>query len=270
MPNQTTIQNANALFPFDGYKVEIGATIGSLVNIGACDGDAVGALKWEKFKQESANAGTLIDQIKDMTIDIDFNMFELDVDVINTLGNGVFTKVDVAASPVSITGEALGTGWTVGQPIKLANKMGDNTTVTSIVIDAGGSPLTVTTDYTSYVADGTNGETGYTYIVPVTAQAGILDADYDYTPNASSTLYAGTSSVTLSSKIVRFSHTNSGGKVRSLTIYAAALSDGGFTFTFGSAENDGIASFPVKLLGDLDVTRTDGQQLLAYYDEQSV
>lgn len=270
MPNQTTIQNANAIFPFDGFQILIGTTEASLVNIGACDGDAVAELAWTKFKQESANAGTIIDQIKQMKANISFTMFELDTARLTEIGGGVFTKVTVAATPVSVAGEALGTGWTVGQPIKLANKMGDNTTVTSIVIDAAGLPLIVTTDYTSYVADGTNGTLGYTYIVPVTAQAGVLDADYDYTPNASNTLYAGTSTVTLTPSVVKFQHINAAGKERSLTMFAAALGDAGFSFTFGSAENDGVQSFPISLEGDLDVTRTDGRQLLAYLDEQSV
>jgi hypothetical protein len=30
---------------------------------------------------------------------------------------------------------------------------------------------------------------GYTYIVPITAQTGVLDADYSYIPNASSLSY---------------------------------------------------------------------------------
>lgn len=104
-----------------------------------------------------------------------------DRDLIKLLVGG--TSADVAGAPVSITTEALGTGWTVGQPIKLANKNGDDTVVTSIVIDAGGAPLVLNTDYNVYVGDGTNGDVGFTYITPITVQAGVLDADYDYTPN---------------------------------------------------------------------------------------
>ena len=92
---------------------------------------------------------------------------------------------DTAGAPVAVTGEALGTGWTVGQPIKLTYKNGDDTEVASITIDADGTPLVLNTDYNVYVGDGTNGDLGYTYIVPITAQAGVLDADYTYTPNSS-------------------------------------------------------------------------------------
>lgn len=100
----------------------------------------------------------------------------------------MFTGATITATAgvtTPIAWEALGTGWTVWQPIKLANKMWDNTEVENIVIDADATPLVLNTDYEVYVSDWTNWTLGYTYIVPKTAQAGVLDADYDYTPNAS-------------------------------------------------------------------------------------
>lgn len=109
---------------------------------------------------------------------------DMGVDTVELLLNGI-NRTDVAGTPTGVTGEALGTGWTVGQPIKLANKNGDDTEVASIVIDADSTPLVLNTDYEVYVADGTNGDLGFTYITPKTAQAGVLDADYTYTPNAS-------------------------------------------------------------------------------------
>jgi len=96
---------------------------------------------------------------------------------------GILTGAALTSTPdseVNITGEALGTGWVVGTPIKLANKNGAGTIVTNIVIDADGSALSDGTDYEAFVD--ANGDT---YILPLTAQAGVLDADYDYTPNAS-------------------------------------------------------------------------------------
>lgn len=98
---------------------------------------------------------------------------------------GWLNRVDVAGTPTAITGEALGTGWVVWTPIKLANKNGDDTIVASIVIDADAVALVAWTDYNTYVGDGINGDLGYTYIVPLTVQTGVLDADYSYTPNAS-------------------------------------------------------------------------------------
>ena len=61
------------------------------------------------------------------------------------------TITAIAAAPISIPGEALGTGWTIGQPIKLANRNGDKTEVANIVIDAAGVPLVLDTNYAVYV-----------------------------------------------------------------------------------------------------------------------
>ena len=270
MSKQTTIQNQNAIFPFDGYKVEIGETIGALTDVGSCEGDVTALVKWTKFKYDDANTGTIIDQAKDMSADLKFIMNELSIANLVNVGSGIFTQVDVAGTPVAVTGEALGTGWTVGQPIKLANKNGANTIVASITIDAGGSPLVDGTNYNTYVGDGSNGTLGYTYIVPITANALVLDADYTYTPNESTTLAAGGASVTLTPKIVKFSNVNSSLQERSLTFYSSTLADGGFNFTFGSAINEGIENMEVMMTGGLDPDRTDGSQLLAYLDEQSV
>jgi len=95
------------------------------------------------------------------------------------------TYTQTAGVATAVATEALGTGWTVGTPIKLLKKNGNNTVVSSIVIDADTVALTDGTDYDVYVGNGENGKLGFTYIVPLTAQSGVLDADYSYTPNAS-------------------------------------------------------------------------------------
>jgi len=94
-------------------------------------------------------------------------------------------KINVASSPVAVTAEAKGTGWTVWTPIRLNNKNGVNTIVSAIVVKAWGSALTITTNYVTYVWNWTNGDLWYTYIVPVTTNALVITVDYSYTPNAS-------------------------------------------------------------------------------------
>lgn len=94
----------------------------------------------------------------------------------------------IAASPVSVTAEAHGTGWTVGTPFRLNHKDADNTIVGSIVIKEDGVALTLDTDYKTYVGDGVNGDLGWTYITPIAAQTGVITADYSYTPAAAEML----------------------------------------------------------------------------------
>lgn len=272
MPQQTTIQNANAIFPFDGYKVEIGPNIGSLTNIGVCEGDAVAALQWAKFKQESANGPILFEQIKDLIINMDFNMYELDVDNLNIIGGGLFNLTTTAGTPVSGGVETIASGdWAYNQMYVLQNKESDGSqpTINSVTGSVDGA-LVLDTDY--FVTKNQDGKWGIYILdtVTVTTLVQSIAVDTDYTPAASKTLDAGTNSLTLTPAVVRFSHIDGDSKERYLDIWAATLGENGFTFTFGSQVNDGAQSFPVSLSGDLDTTRDDGKQLMSYVDQQSV
>ena len=157
-------------------------------------------------------------------------------------------KNTVAGSATPVTDEAHGTGLTVGQPFKLNNKDGDNTIVASIVVEEDGTPLTVTTDYTSYVGDGTNGELGYTYIVPVTAQTGAITVSYSYTPNAAvaSSLAATTlETPRLVVKIATAADEN--GKVNYQYLVDASVS-GSIVDSFLDPSNNDLEGSPVELM----------------------
>lgn len=80
--------------------------------------------------------------------------------------------------------EALGTNAAVGDIIFLANKNWDNSIVTNVVVDLGGTPLVAWTDYKVEVDDGSLWNLWKSYIVFLLAQTGVLDVDYDYTPSA--------------------------------------------------------------------------------------
>lgn len=88
--------------------------------------------------------------------------------------------LNVAAAPVSITGESVGSAVSQGTIYRFVNKNGDGTEVASIVVTDGTGALTLHTDYEVGVdAD------GYTYIVILVTTTGATTVDYDYTPNAS-------------------------------------------------------------------------------------
>lgn len=86
---------------------------------------------------------------------------------------------NIAWVSTNVVWEALGTGWTVATPIKLAKKNWDNTIVTTITIKEDWVALVSGTDYKAYVSNGD------TYILPLTAQTWVITADYTYLPNAS-------------------------------------------------------------------------------------
>ena len=136
-----------------------------------------------------------------------------DVDAVSTITGK--PTLNVAGSPVTVTAEAHGTGWTVGTPIKATHKNGDDTIVTSIVVKNNSTTLAAGTDYSTYVGNGVNGDEGYTYVVPLTAQTGSITFGYSYTPNAAT--YVGTtiSSKEIPSLVVRVTSTDPAtGKVK--------------------------------------------------------
>lgn len=118
----------------------------------------------------------------------------LNADTLQELFDG--TRVDIAGSATLITGEVIQAGAVVipkGTVYVITNKNGDNTIVTSVVIDDNGSPLVLDTNYTLKVdTDGTiTGEIGKSYITFLTDTSGVgtgIDIDYSFTPLASSEL----------------------------------------------------------------------------------
>ncbi len=141
------------------------------------------------------------------SVTIKGNWYEAgDVDAVKALVGK--TVLNVAASPVTVTGEAKGTGWTIGTPIKLNYKDGDNTIVQSIVVKVNGVTKALGTDYTTFVGDGTTGLLGYTYIVGITAQTLAVTVDYSYNPNASKYTGSTIQNTQLPNLVVRITSTD--------------------------------------------------------------
>lgn len=149
----------------------------------------------------------------------------MDRDLLTLLFTG--TASDVAGVATPVVGEDLGTGWTVWQPIKLANKNWDNTQVASITVYENAVGLVDGTDYDTYVWDGINGELGYTYIVPLAAKTLAITADYTYTPNASEDISINLDTTEVKNFEVKIVST-SNGKDRT-----TILSDAAFTAPYG-------------------------------------
>ena len=245
--SQTSIQNPTAIRK-GAVKVEVGDNFSSLVDIGALRNPVINSI--------AENQAITFDNVEDLKkfvngkkVEMTFDLCEINLTNLAKLDAGLVELEAVPGTPVSVTGEALGTGWTQGQPIKLANKNGNNTVVTSIVIDAGGSPLTLNTDYRVYVGDGSNGTLGYTYIVPITANALVLDADYDYTPNASKKLTFNDSG-TKTSKVMRITNTDENGKVFKIDI-ENATNFAPISIDFAGDNEEDVAVMPITFQGQI-------------------
>lgn len=255
MSRQTTIQVQSSIRK-GSVKVLVGNSLASLVD--------VGALRNPIFKSLAENQAVKFDNVADLSkfvlgkrIQITFDLAEIKFDNMAVLDGGILNLTTVANSPVAVTNESHGTGWVVGKPIKLNNKNGDKTIVASIVVKGGGSTLALTTNYVTYVGDGTNGELGYTYIVPVTANATAITADYSYTPNASKKLTFNDSG-TKTLKYMRLVNTDENGKefridIENGTNFAPISVD------FAGDAQDDVAILPIDFQGDI-IEWVDEQQ----------
>ncbi len=191
-------------------RVLVGDDFGALVD--------VGALRNPVFKSLAENQAIKFDNVDDLNkfvlgkkVQVTFDLAEINFDNMAVLDGGILNLNVVASSPVTVVAEAHGTGWTLGQPIATDFKNGANTVVGTIVVKSGVTTLTVNTDYRVYVGDGSNGVLGFTYIVPITAQAGAITFGYVYTPNASKNItFNDSGNKTL--KVMRLVNTDENGK----------------------------------------------------------
>lgn len=245
--SQTSIQNQTAIRK-GAVKVEVGDNFDSLVDIGALRNPVINSIA-ENQAITFDNVDELKKFVNGKKVEMAFDLCEINLTNLAKLDAGLVNLTTTPGTEVNITGEALGTGWTQGQPIKLANKNGDNTVVTNIVIDAGGSPLTLNTDYRVYLGDGSNGLLGYTYIVPITSQSGVLDADYDYTPNASKKLTFNESG-TKTTKVMRITNTDENGKAFKIDI-DNATNFAPISIDFAGDDEEDVAVLPITFQGDI-------------------
>jgi hypothetical protein len=243
----TTIQ-AQASIRTGSLRIKVGDSFAALVDIGA--------IRKPKFASLAKNQEIAFDNVDSLKrfvdgdkAQIEFELCEINLTNLAVFDAGLITLTPVAGSATPVTGEAHGTGWTQGTPIRLTNKNGANTIVSSIVVKAAGSALVLNTDYRTYVGDGTNGELGYTYVVPVTSQSGAITVDYSYTPNASKKLtFSASGAKTL--KCVRIENIDATGKVFRIDIEDATNTNA-VSIDFPGDDEENVAVLPLKLEGSI-------------------
>jgi hypothetical protein len=206
-----------------------------------------------------------------MLLNLSFTLMEIYLDNIAALSGGLATVTQNAGTLVSGASQVVSSGeWGYNDFIKIENQNGDGSAITvNSVSGATDGALVEETDF--YVGQNDHDEWGIFIIdsATLTTESQDITINYDYTPNASKELNAGTSTLELTAKIVRFTHTDENGKKFELTIWSATPS-GGFTITFPAATNDQVMTLPISLEGKPDTSRADGKQLFTIIDEQGV
>lgn len=263
MPYQTNIQHSNSI-KFGSAKVEAGATIGSLVDIGLA-ANVEFSDDWDPVDIIPDNGPKIHKGKKNHRAVVKFEMWELYLDNIYSLRGGGDIKTPVAASPVTVTDEQHTLTGVVGERLNFKN--GANTIVTAITVkDSANTSCVQNTDFVIYIDSA-----GYTCIARTTGSAILTSGEtakvsYTYTPNASVSLTSG-GLQTITPQIVRLTNTDAAGKIFQVTVYRAT-NQKGITLKFPADDSDKNLTIPFELEGEVDTTRTAGDQLFKIYDEQ--
>jgi len=262
---QTTVQDGNQI-RFGSAKVEVGATVDALVNLGAAQGITFEE-SFEVVYLVPDNAPKRQVTTKDHEAKVTFSMMEVNLANLNTIRGGIDTYDTVDGSSTPVTNEAHTLTGVSG--VRLTHKNGDDTLVTiSGATDTAGTTAVANTDYVAYLDS-----EGYTCVARVAASTVITDGDgikvsYSYTPSTSRSLSSGGLN-TITPRVVRLTNTNSAGKKFEITVYSAT-SEGGIKLEFPADDGDEPMMPEITLNGIIDATRTAGDQLFKIVDEQGV
>jgi hypothetical protein len=175
---QTTVQHEETI-RFGSAKLEMGATVGTLVDVGAVR-DALWEYRFDKTTVKSDNAGVIFDAVRNEECGVSANLMEVNLEILGQFFSGVLTHATVAAAPVAITDEShVLTGTTESA---LTYRNGAGTEVSTIVVtnSAGTTTMVRDCDYVVNVnADGyTTISRAYpTVIEGATAVCAVVDTD---------------------------------------------------------------------------------------------
>jgi len=263
---QTTIQNAEAI-RLGSMKIEVGATVGALQDFGAIKNG-----KWveaqTEFTIDSDNAGEILAGVSDQKATITADWLEPDLAKLNVARGGIDTYTTTAASPVSVTDEAVTFATVELKPVALLHANGDGTVVSTIVVTdyAGTTTYDLGADYT--VTVDANGKTCLSRPASGSdiTDGQICKVDYAYTPNASKNLSTG-GKRDVAYRVVRLTNLNDAGKKFELTFYKARIKKG-MEMSYKSDKATEANVMPIEIEAICDISRTAGDQLLAIVDEQ--
>lgn len=267
----SNVQREEAIHIPDGCSVLAGSNVGDLASVGVLVGDVAMTHSWEQTEFKDNIGEKITSAAKNQVLDASFTIGELYADTINKLGGGLYTLTNVAGALVEDSATIVASGgWKYDKFVAFAYQNADGTSPTVNSITGGtDGPLVEDTDF--FVMKNESGIWGF-YVVDsatVTTESQTMTYDIDYTPTASKQLTAGDSSVTLTSKYLRFINTDSDGKTRYMDVFSASIQPD-VAFGFGDQSNDGIETMEISMQGGIDSDLTAGAQLFQWVDEQAV
>ena len=186
---QTTVQEATTI-RFGSAKFEVGATIGTLVNVGAIR-DGIFEEVWDKIRVMSDNAGEIVVGIRNHKASLSGNLMEINLDILEKFFAGIHTVAPVAGAPVNVVDEIAVLTGTSSTELEHFNAA--LTEVTAIVVTNAAGTVTLVRDVDYIVGVDANGHTWVARAYPtaiVTAAADISAAIGDSSYNDVSSDFA--------------------------------------------------------------------------------
>lgn len=159
---QTTVQNSSTI-RFGSAKFEMGATVGTMVNVGAIR-NGVFEYAFDKVTVKADNAGTIKEAIANEKASLAGDLLEINFENLASFYAGVLTHTTTAAAPIAITDEIhVLTGTTEA---KLTYKNGAGTEVASIVVTNAAGTMTMVRDCDYTVTVNADGSTSIARAYP--------------------------------------------------------------------------------------------------------
>jgi len=254
-----------------GYKVEIETTPGSgtFTDLGVTMNEGSLNFTYDAIKVTGSRAEGVLNFFKNMSLEASFSLLQQELSNIHKLMSGATAYDTVDGTPVAATDSYLANAWVAEKFYPFANQNGDGTVPASITVEC---PLaTVLTNDTDYVIgqDG-NGKWGIFFIDTVAVDpTKAMEINYTYTPSASRTLTAGSSSVDISTRVMKISKELDTGKWWTMTVYAA-VNTSGLSFSLPRYDSDEPSVLEVTMTGQLDTTRSELDKLFSISDSFGV
>lgn len=255
-----------------GYEVAMKeATDNDWVDLGVTYNEASLGVEYSQVKITGSQAEDVLNYVKDMIINGNFTLIQQDLRIVSRLLGGASAYTAQAGTLDAGAIQTVDSGdWGYNDPIRVENQNGDGSALTINSVTGGTDGLLVSgTDY--YEGTDEFGRTVITIIdsATVTTEAQDMVIDYDYTPSASRTMTAGSSSVSITPYQLRFRKQLASGTYYTVYIYSA-VNTNGFSITMPrhDADEPNILEFAIQ--GQVDTARTDLDQLFSIVDEYGI
>jgi hypothetical protein len=269
MGKQTNV--AKYMFP-DGFNLAVAtaADKASFHDMGRLEGGGILTHTWETAEINGGNSQDFGERPRNQRVEFAPSaLWSQDLAVFAKLGVGMYTNTAIAGVKVEGETQTIDEGdWAEDKFILIENQNADSSAIVVNSVD-GSVDHTLTVDDDYIVGQNEKGE--YGIIILSTGGASTEDQDividYDYTPATGNKITAGSSSATLSNVVIRIRHYTNDALTEydvEAFVYAGKLNSG-INFNFKGQNQDGLFETTVSFTGNLDESRSDGDQLFSFF-----